>query len=92
MPVALLECHENTCKFCYVDGNCRSTAIGIYVQLQEGRLPLPEGTCVNSCGCQGRGIGISFSKCAGEYAVAWRDLEDPGVASELLGGVRPCIL
>eukprot|EP00983_Pelagomonas_calceolata_P129964 1161648-Pelagomonas_calceolata.AAC.4 len=54
----------------------------------EARLPLPEGTCVNSYGYQGEVIGIYFFKClmlgVGGYAVAWNDLEDPGVASELL--------
>eukprot|EP00983_Pelagomonas_calceolata_P054740 1143835-Pelagomonas_calceolata.AAC.3 len=43
--------------------------------LTEERLPLPEGKCVNSCGCQGGVIGISFSRClmqsAGGYAVQW---------------------
>eukprot|EP00983_Pelagomonas_calceolata_P009394 303973-Pelagomonas_calceolata.AAC.1 len=59
-----------------------------YTAISEGRLPLPKGTCVNSYGCQGGVIGTSISKClildVDGYAEAWQDLEDPGVASELL--------
>eukprot|EP00983_Pelagomonas_calceolata_P030056 941619-Pelagomonas_calceolata.AAC.1 len=34
VSMPLLECHKDTCKFCSVDGVYRSTAIGLYVQLQ----------------------------------------------------------
>eukprot|EP00983_Pelagomonas_calceolata_P026358 827381-Pelagomonas_calceolata.AAC.1 len=58
------------------------TVISHQFSWQEGRLPVPESTCVNNYECQGEVIETSFSKClvlgVGEYAVVWQDLEDPG--------------
>eukprot|EP00983_Pelagomonas_calceolata_P032317 1014308-Pelagomonas_calceolata.AAC.1 len=79
----LLECRKNTHRFHSGDAASWEGGLVSLPGLQkpepesggEGRLSLPEGTCVNSCGCQGGVIGIPFSKClmqgAGGYAVAW---------------------
>eukprot|EP00983_Pelagomonas_calceolata_P050213 1141855-Pelagomonas_calceolata.AAC.2 len=69
------------CNICGVCEGCGASA-------GEARLPLLEGTCVNSYGRQGEVIGISFSKrlmlgVVG-YAVVWQDLKDSGVASGFL--------
>eukprot|EP00983_Pelagomonas_calceolata_P086201 1156717-Pelagomonas_calceolata.AAC.4 len=54
----------------------------------DGSLPLSEGTCVSSYGCDVEEIQISYSNClmlfVDGHAVAWQNLESAGVASELL--------
>eukprot|EP00983_Pelagomonas_calceolata_P004360 142071-Pelagomonas_calceolata.AAC.1 len=56
--------------------------------VQDGRLPVFEGTFVSKQGCHSEGIGIPSSNClmscGGYHPVVWQNLEIAGVASEHL--------
>eukprot|EP00983_Pelagomonas_calceolata_P064493 1148159-Pelagomonas_calceolata.AAC.3 len=72
------EC-SNTCEMAWMSSAWRWALMPI--GCQDGRLVLPEGTCVSKYECHGEEIDISSSSClmlGVEYAVVWQNLEVQG--------------